>query len=470
MSYITRHKPDEVDKATRTQAEATSIYVAGPDALPAEAEIQARTLKTAWVIEGAVISLSLLVAVIIGVQTGGVFTGLLAAAPFVAAAVTETARIPLARMAFHVRGAFFKAMAIAALLMLTALTTESLLIAVEAAFNQRLQNVREAGQAATDANARVADLQREAAELAARRRALELQIGGFAAEAEAAHTRANSDITAATAGTASARQDLLAQRENLARQVGEQQAQHRRVEASMNALCRTTPERCSIGALQRRHAGELAPLAARIAELDAMLLGRAGTTDAERTQAISRRETAIEQVRTRQAAVEADLRNALADSSTLSTRLNEARRQAIAEQANADAMRQQSTMHRLAQTILGSATDDNAQKVLTIFATLAALVMAATGTILACVTFRAQTQDKQEIRLHGAETAGKLVVVPVPAGIEPAARQGIVDKAIATRKAKDPAATFQVVVVEVPPDADEQTRRRLLQEAIVAAA
>lgn len=363
----------------------------------AEAEIQARTLRTAWLVEGGVISVGLLVAIMIGVQTGGIFTGLLAAAPFVAAAVTETARIPLARMAFHVRGAFFKALAIAALLMLTALTTESLLIGFEGAFNQRLENVRQAGQAATDANARVADLEREAEELAARRTALERQIAGFAAEAEAARTRADSDISAATAGTASARQDLLAQRENVARQIGELQAQHRRAEASMNALCRNTPERCSIGALQRRNAGEIAPLAARIAELDAMLLGRAGTTDAERAQAISRRDTAIQQVRTRQAAIEADLRNALADSSTLSTRLSEARREAIAAQANADAMRRQSTMHRLAQTTLGSATDDNAQKVLTIFATLAALVLAATGTILACVTFRAQTQDKSPV-------------------------------------------------------------------------
>lgn len=435
----------------------------------AEADIQARTLKTAWVIEGAVISIGLLVAVMIGVQTGGVLTGIAAAAPFVAAATVEFARIPLARMAFAVRGIFFKGIAIAMLGLLSLLTAEQLLLGFEGAFNQRIESVRQAGQAAADANSRVADLEREAEELAARRTALERQIAGFAAEAEAARTRADSDISAATAGTAAARQDLLAQRENVARQIGELQAQHRRAEASMNALCRNTPERCAMGTLQRRNAGEIAPLAARIAELDSALLGRAGTTDAERAQAITRRDTAIQQVRTRQAAIEADLRTVLADSSTLSARLSETRREAIAAQANADAMRRQSAMHRLAQTTLGSNNDNNAQKVLTIFATIAALTLASAGTILAALTFRSQSQNKQEIRLRGADTTPQLVVVPVPAGIEPAARQRIVDRAIATRRAKFPAATFRVVTVELPQNADEETRRQLIAEAVAAA-
>lgn len=442
------------------------------DDVPAndEADIQARTLKTAWVIEGAVISIGLLVAVMIGVQTGGVLTGIAAASPFVAAATVEFSRIPLARMAFAVRGWFFKALAIAMLGLLSLLTAEQLLLGFEGAFNQRIESVRQAGQAAADANSRVADLEREAEELAARRTALERQIAGFAAEAEAARTRADSDISAATAGTAAARQDLLAQRENVARQIGELQAQHRRAEAAMGATCRRAPERCAMGALQRRNAGEIAPLQQRIAELDNALLGRAGTTDSERAQAIARRDTAIQQVRTRQAAIEADLRTVLADSSALSARLSEARREAIAAQANADAMRRQSAMHRLAQTTLGSNDDNNAQKVLTIFATIAALTLASAGTILATLTFRSQSQNKQEIRLRGTKTAAQLVVVPVPAGIEPAARQRIVDQAIATRRAKSPAATFRVVTVELPQDADEETRRQLIAGAVAAAA
>ena len=363
----------------------------------AEADIQARTLKTAYVCEGAVITIGLLVAVMIGVQTGGVLTGIAAAAPFVAAATVEFARIPLARMAFAVRGIFFKGIAIAMLGLLSLLTAEQLTLAFEGAFNQRIESVRQAGQAAADATARAGDLEREAEELAARRTALERQIAGFAAEAEAARTRADSDISAATAGTAAARQDLLAQRENVARQLSELQAQHRRAEAAMGTTCRSAPERCAMTALQRRNAGEIAPLQQRIAELDNALLGRAGTTDAERAQAIARRDTAIQQVRTRQAAIEADLRTVLADSSTLSARLSEARREAIAAQANADAMRAQSAMHRLAQTTLGSNDDNNAQKVLTIFATIAALTLSLAGTVLATLTFRSQSQNKSTV-------------------------------------------------------------------------
>ena len=166
----------------------------------------------------------------------------------------------------------------------------------------------------------------------------------------------------------------------------------------MGAACRNNPDRvCGLGALQRRNAAEIAPLQQRIAELDNALLGRAGTTDAERAQAIARRDTAIQQVRTRQAAIEADLRTVLADSSTLSARLSEARREAIAAQANADAMRAQSAMHRLAQTTLGSNDDNNAQKVLTIFATIAALTLSLAGTVLATLTFRSQSQNKSTV-------------------------------------------------------------------------
>jgi hypothetical protein len=471
MSYITRHKPDdEVDQGTTTQAEATSIYVAGPDALPAEAEIQARTLKTAWVIEGSVISIGLLVAVMIGVQTGGILTGCAAAAPFVAAATCEFARIPLTRMAFAVRGVLFKSIAIFTLCLLSLLTAEQLLLGFEGAFTMRIESVRRAGQAAADANSRVADLEREAEDLAALRTSLEKRITGFAAEAELARSLADSDISAATAGTAAARQEILAQRDNLSRQIGDLQAQHRRADASMNALCRNTPDRCAIGALQRRQAGELAPLQQRITELDNALLGRAGTSDSERAQAIARRDTATQQVRTRKAAIEADLRTALADRSALSARLTEARQRAVATQATAQAMRQGSPMHRLAKTTLGSDDDDGAQKVLTIFATVASLTLASAGTILATLTFRSQTQNQQEIRLRGADTAGQLVVVPVPAGIEPAARKKIVDQAIATRRARSAAATFRVVPVELPQDADEGTRRKLIEAAVAAAA
>jgi hypothetical protein len=467
MTYIKRDW-SEGDGVGPGLSRPSHIYV--PAAQPTQKETYASTLTTAWVVEGAVISIGLLVALLIGVQTDGVLTGFAAAAPFVAAASVEFARIPLTRMAFAVRGIFFKSLAIAMLGLLSMLTAEHLILGFEGAFTQRNQRVREAGQASSQADSRVADLEREAEELASRRTALERQIAGFAAEAEAARTRAEGDISAATDGTAQARKDIQVQRENVARQIGELQAIHRRSEASMNALCRASQERCSIGALQRRNAGELAPLASRVAELDAMLLGRAGTTDAERAQAIARRDQALHQVHTRQAAIEADLRNVLATSAVLSSRLSEARREAIAARATADAVRGESAMHRLAQVTLGSNDDNNAQKVLIIFATIASLTLASAGTVLATLSYRAQSQDQQTIRLRDPETAAQLIVVPWPTGIEPAAQRRLVEQAIATRRAESPGATFRVVPVEVPKDADEETRRKLIAEAVAAAA
>lgn len=96
----------------------------------AEAEIQARALRTAWLAEGGVISVGLLVAIMIGVQTGGLLTGIAAAAPFVAAATVEFARIPLARMAFACRGLFFKGIAIAIVILAAGAATALVLMLV----------------------------------------------------------------------------------------------------------------------------------------------------------------------------------------------------------------------------------------------------------------------------------------------------------------------------------------------------
>jgi hypothetical protein len=65
------------------------------------------TLRLAWFIEIVCVGIGLMVAVIAGFEAGGLWTGLIAAAPFAGAGVVELGRIPLVRSFFVANGLFY---------------------------------------------------------------------------------------------------------------------------------------------------------------------------------------------------------------------------------------------------------------------------------------------------------------------------------------------------------------------------
>ena len=126
--------------------------------LPPSLDVSAKTLHIAWGVEGACVSIGLMMALVVGFEAGGIWSGILAGAPFVAAAVVELARIPLVKSYFTVRGPFWKALAVAAILLAGALTAENLIFVFERAFTVRIEEVRQKLQAADDAKADVTRL------------------------------------------------------------------------------------------------------------------------------------------------------------------------------------------------------------------------------------------------------------------------------------------------------------------------
>jgi hypothetical protein len=99
-------------------------------------------MRIAWAVEGACIGIGLMLALVMGFEAGGVWPGLIAGAPFIAASVVESARIPLVRAFFMVRGVRWKLVALIAVLLASGLTIENLVFGCERALTLRIAQVR----------------------------------------------------------------------------------------------------------------------------------------------------------------------------------------------------------------------------------------------------------------------------------------------------------------------------------------
>lgn len=417
-----------------------------------------KTLLMARFVELVVIFLNLFVAGLIGFQTGSV----IAAVPFVAVAAVESARIPLARCAFHARGAAFKLLAVTLLLLASVLGCEQMIFAFEAGLSSRIEDVRKASEASNAAQHRVADLEREAQALDEQRAIVGRQLSGFTAEEGTIRASATEDFTSATAVTAQERADITARLETARRTLVDTQTRHRRETAAMDALCSTSPERCGMTALRRRHAVETAPLEQRIATLNDTFLNSTQITQTERSAAISRRERELASVAARKAIVEGELHTAWERNRELQDRLSTTRHEALNASATVDAMRRQSQPHRLASVIWGDNSDALAQRVLAICALIASTVISTMGAGLAVLAFRLATQDTPA-------AGASVVVLPVlvPAGADQATRHAIIERAVSDYRRHSNRGLGRVVPVAIPDNADAQTRQQLIDRAIV---
>jgi hypothetical protein len=429
------------------------------------------TLRCAWLVEVACIGIGLLLALSASVEAGGILHGVIAAAPFAAAAVVETARIPLVQMFFNVRGLVWRGLAVVMILLAGVLTAENLVFGFERAFSVRIEEVRRAAQHAADSATLVSDLAGQADALRERRAAAERQVAELAREEEAARARAEADVSASGEASSQTRQDARAQLEAAQREQAAAQARHAREQAAMMATCRAAPERCAMGGLNRRHQQETSALAERVSGLGQAVIARGATADQERLSALARRDAALSDIRARKEPLEADLRVMREEAAALAASLARAHRDAATAAADAEALRRQSQMHRLAQSVLGNQDDNAAMLVLGWFSVVSAVVLAAAGSVLAALHFRHVTQPAADAGASSSRLARALRgwlarrrrrhslvrTVEVEKVVEKPVEK-FVDRVVEVTKP-------ELVLVPVPLEATEEERRRILSRA-----
>ena len=219
-----------------------------------------KTLWIAWAVEGACVGIGFMLALAIGFEAGGLWVGLMAGAPFAAAAIVELARIPLVRGFFTVRGAFWKALALMAILLAGVLTTENLIFGFERAFAVRIQEVSRISQRADDAKANRDNLDSQLKLLIEQRDTVQTEINQLVKEEEVDQTAANEDTVRADAANAKERATAVERQKTLDGEWVTLQGNHKNELARAMAICRAYRERCWLGALERRQQRELATL------------------------------------------------------------------------------------------------------------------------------------------------------------------------------------------------------------------
>ena len=262
----------------------------------------------------------------------------------------------------------------------------------------------------------------------------------------------------------------------LARQAKEQ--------ASMAAYCRTTPERCALGALQGRQRQEMATADRRVADARQALQRR---DDAEQRQQDARHVQLTADKRdlhARRATLEASLDGINREIASAGAALAAARQAADKVEANAAVERQQSQMHRMARFFIGADDNDAAMRMVGWFSIVVATVLATAGSVLAAMHYRTMTQpaqagpNKLARALHGwvarqrrrhsiVKTVEVEKRVEVPVEVEkiverrievPVNVDRIVEKLVEVTRP-------ELVRVAVPLEATESERRRLMAEA-----
>jgi hypothetical protein len=436
-------------------------------------DVVARSLQVAWSVEIACVGIGLLMAIVVGFEAAGIGPGIFAAAPFVAAAVVELARIPLVRMYFAAHGLFWRLLAVAAILLAGALTAENLIFGFERAFTVRIEEVRRAAQAADSATAAVRRAETETIAAAAAVQSLADQRASILSQMENRRQMTNTDIDraeqAANRGRESATRDLEAAqraREALATQQGRERTR-------MAALCNQDHELCRMTNLLRTHAAQMAEkerhigdARAAIAALDERTAGVRESGQRVRDEELLRLGGDIEALDLRMATErerQAEKQSALASAAQVESHARD----------DADALRGHSQMHRMARFFLGADDNNAALRMLGWFSIVSAVVLSTVGSVLAAVHYRVQTQPPRApnapskisnaIRRWIARRRGRYSVVKT---VEVVQRvevpvEKIVEKPVVT-------IVPELVLVPVPLEAREAERRRIMEDAAAA--
>jgi len=420
-----------------------------------------KTLWIAWAVEGACIGIGVMLALVFGFEAGGLWVGLLAGAPFAAAATVELARIPLTRGFFSVRGVFWKALALVAILIAGALTAENLFFGFERAFAVRIQEVSKKSQRALDANASRNSLDNDLKQLIAQRDTVRTNINQLVKEKETDQDAANKDADRADKDNT---QERITATERLQALEHERNPTLARLERA-RAACRADPGRCWLVPLRRQ---QLAELDRNLDTANRTL--RQLNDDSRKERALVRgqqqnREQGLYNQRAQLNAREAVL-NAKIDKAQ--TDLEEATRVANDADAVAQSARRTSQMHRLARFFFGADDDAAATRTMGWFSTVAAIVLSTAGSILAATHFRSVTQT--------ATVRSSPLVRSMRGWLARQRRKhSIVKKVEVVREVEKPVEREvvrqvevvkpELVLVPVPLEATEEERRRIMARA-----
>jgi len=430
-----------------------------------------KTLWIAWAVEGACVGIGFMLALVIGFEAGGLGVGLLAGAPFAAAAVVEFGRIPLVRGFFSVRGAFWKMLTLVAILLAGTLTTENLIFGFERAFAVRIQEVSQQSQRAIDAMANKNSLGDGLKQLIAQRDTVQTEINQLIKENETDQGTANKSSDRAEQANTNERTTALERQQELDRDRTAMLALHKNQLAYARRVCRTDPKRCRLGVLLGQQQRELAALDKKRDGARLELENRDDAYNQERAQVSDNLQTRQQALKTRRAPLDARLDELNTKIDKAQTDLSKATGVANELDAVAQSARRASQMHRLARFFFGSDDDAAAIRMLGWFSIVSAIVLSTAGSILAATHFRSVTQSttsrsnslarsirgwlaRQRLKHSVVKKVEVVREVEVPV-------DRVVDRTVEVVKP-------ELVLVPVPLEAKEEERRRIMARAAQA--
>jgi hypothetical protein len=435
--------------------------------------VSGKTLVIAWAVEVACVSIGVLMALIVGFEAGGVWAGIMAGAPFIAAAVVEFARIPLARSYFTVRGAIWKALTLVAILLAGALTAENLIFGFERAFTVRIEDVRKKSQVADEKNAEANRLDGEVKQVAAQREATQGRINQLIKQEQAAQSTEAAGAERNRTASEEAFRAAKAHLETVERERTEMLARHKNETAIAAAVCRATPDHCAIGVTQRRQQQDLVGADKKINEARQQLQRISDADRHERSQLHDQLTADLQGLQKSEEQLNARLIELNTQVTGTQAQLAEAIRVANDADATAAASRRGSQMHRLAKFFFSAEDNAAAMRTLAWFSIVAAVVLSTTGSILAATHFRTLTQPMTEQPNRLARAIRGWIA-------RQRRKHSVVKKVEVVREVEVPVDRVvvrevevvkpEIVLVPVPLEATEAARRHIMERAAHAGA
>lgn len=345
-----------------------------------------KALAFAWLVEVVAVVMGLLLAAFAGIEgsDGGVVALSIATLPFAALSVIELTKLPLVGLAFQVRSLWWRLIAVAALLLVTAATFENFVFGFERGFNERIRSVEIAEQAVLTgerelqiANAHIPQLTTRQAEIMARLAALQEEIAGIRQQAQHDIQDVRTSNTAGSFATERARVEQ------------EMAGLDQRREAALNserARCRANPNtRCNVSAMAGSFGRQRDELSRRISRLTDEQRAQDATTGADVASARQRRDAQLAGLDRERKALGEELdgvRDRLATAQATALQGSEGVAQAARKR---DEMMEKSQLHRLSMVLFGNHEKETVERTKRLFVVSLAAIVALVGSLIAAM-------------------------------------------------------------------------------------
>lgn len=352
-----------------------------------------KALVLAWVVEIAAVIMGLLLAVFAGIEgsDGGMVALSIAMLPFVALSVVELTKISLVGLAFQVRSPWWRLLAAAALLLVTAATFENFVFGFERGFNERIRSVGIAEQAVLAgerelqiANARIPELTARQADITARLAVLQEEVAGIRQQAQ----RDIEDVrTSNTAGSLATERVRLEQ---------ELTGLDQRREAALNnerTRCRSNPNvRCGTSTIANSFGRQRDDLNRRVNRLTDEQHAQDATASADVASARQQRDTQLANLDRERKSLQEELdkvRDRLATAHAMALQGSEGVAQAARKR---DEMVEKSQLHRLSMVLFGDHEPGMVERTKRLFVVSLAGIVALVGSLLAALQHAAENE------------------------------------------------------------------------------